>query len=102
MKKILKIIVSYPRLVFLGSLLFCVFLSSFANRLEIDASTQTLLLENDKELSIWREVSKQYQTPNFLLIAYTPKGDLLAKDTLNELSNLTKELEKINGIKGVF
>lgn len=102
MKKILKIIVSYPKLVFLGSLLFCVFLSSFANRLEIDASTQTLLLENDKELSIWREVSKQYQTPNFLLIAYTPKGDLLSQDTLNELSNLTKELEKINGIKGVF
>ena len=49
----------------------------------IDASTETLLLENDKDLRYAREIYKRYGIQDFLLIAFTPKsGDLLDQANL--------------------
>ena len=38
----------------------------------IDASTETLLLENDQDLRYAREIYKRYGIQDFLLIAFTP------------------------------
>ncbi|OCR90781.1 membrane protein [Campylobacter fetus subsp. testudinum] len=102
MKNFFKTVVAFPKTVLALSVIICLFFGYFTTKLEIDASTQTLLLENDRELFVYREVSKRYETPNFLVAAYTPNNDLLSDKTLEKIKIISDELEKINGVTGVF
>lgn len=102
MNKIFKFIVNFPKLVLSISIILCLIFGMFSTKLQIDASTQTLLLDNDKELGIWREISKRYETPNFLVVAYTPNADLLSSKTLDKIARISNELEKIDGVKNVL
>lgn len=82
--------------------MLCILFGYYSTRLETDASSQSLLLENDKDLEIWREVSKRYETPNFLLIAYTPNGDLLGKNSLNKIRKIENELKNFEFVSNVM
>ena len=55
-----------------------------ARYLEIDASAETLLLEDDKDLAFTRIVNERYGNSDFLILTYTPKGDLLADAMLHQ------------------
>ncbi|MCH8921876.1 MAG: hypothetical protein IIA67_01870 [Planctomycetes bacterium] len=58
------------------------FLAYQATKLEVDASAESLLLEDDEDLRYTREINTRYHTPEFLVITYTPQDDLLADATL--------------------
>lgn len=102
MKNIFKLIVAFPKAVLAISLAICFGIGVFSYKLEIDASTQTLLLENDKDLAIWREIAKRYESKNFLVIAYTPNSSLLSKQSLNKIEAISKELESLESVDSVF
>lgn len=102
MKNIFKLIVAFPKAVLAISLAICLGIGVFSYKLEIDASTQTLLLENDKDLAIWREIAKRYESKNFLVIAYTPNSSLLSKQSLNKIEAISKELESLESVDSVF
>ena len=46
--------------------------------LKIDASSDTLILENDKDLAYHQLLTKRYKTPDFLVIAFSPKKGLFS------------------------
>ncbi|RXK08175.1 efflux RND transporter permease subunit [Halarcobacter bivalviorum] len=82
-------------------LLGVIFLGYYSTKLEIDASSETLLLDNDKDLQFARKVSKLYYNPDFLLITYSPKEDLLSEESLKTLKKLSNELIKLENIDSV-
>ena len=45
----------------------------FAKNFQLDASSDTLLLENDPDLKYLREVNTKYGSKDFLVLTYTPK-----------------------------
>lgn len=102
MKKIFKLIVAFPKVVLAFSLLICLGIGVFSYKLEIDASTQTLLLENDKDLAIWRDIAKRYDSKNFLVIAYTPNLGLLNQNSLDKIAAISRELENLKSVDSVF
>ncbi len=74
-----------------------------ARNFRIDASTETLLLENDKDLRYAREVSKRYGDQDFLLIAFTPKsGDLLDQVNLATIAGLRDSLTQLAAVESVL
>ena len=101
-QKLARMLVSAPKLSLALALILCAFLSAFVPKLAIDASTQTLLLENDKDLELWRDITKRYKIPNTLVIAYTPNSDLLSESSISTLVALSKDLAQIKGVKSVF
>ena len=72
-----------------------------ARYLEIDASAETLLLEDDKDLAFTRIVNERYGNSDFLILTYTPTGDLLADATLNSLRKLSAELLELKRVESV-
>ena len=64
-------ILRYPALVlvFLGAILI-ISLSNIDN-FKLDASADTLILEDDKDLKLFREVIDRYKTNNFLVLTVT-------------------------------
>ncbi len=101
-QKLARMLVSAPKLSLALALILCAFLCAFVPKLAIDASTQTLLLENDKDLELWRDITKRYEIPNTLVIAYTPNSDLLSQNCISTLEALSKDLAQIKGVKSVF
>ncbi|QCD51905.1 efflux RND transporter permease subunit [Campylobacter sp. RM16192] len=94
MKKIFKFIVFYPKQILSIVLALTVILGYFSTKLAVDASTETLLLEDDKDLALFRDVAKRYASPNYLVVAYTPKNDLLDDKTIEKIRLLSDEFAK--------
>ncbi len=64
----------------------------FSKDFQLDASSDTLLLENDPDLKYLREVNSKYGSKDYLVLTYTPKKNLLDLDTIKNLTNLKNEL----------
>jgi resistance-nodulation-cell division superfamily transporter len=101
LKKIFRLIVAFPKITLALFTALALFFGYYSTKLEIDASSQTLLLDNDKDLQIWREVSKRYETPNFLVLAYTPAGDLLAPETIRKIEQMDAAFSKLDFVASV-
>jgi len=97
-----KVILTYPKTILLLLLLCIAALGYQARYLEIDASAETLLLEDDKDLAFTRKVNQRYGTQDFLVLTFTPKADLLADSTLNTLQQLTNELQALERVDSVL
>ena len=68
----------------------------FAKNFQLDASSDTLLLENDPDLKYLREVNAKYGSEDYLVLTYTPKKNLLHPDTIENLTNLKKDLTNLD------
>ncbi|MDR3346103.1 MAG: MMPL family transporter, partial [Campylobacteraceae bacterium] len=99
-------ILVYPWQV-LVALFGVVFLLGFgAVKLEVDASAETLLLEDDEDLKYFREVSLRYPSGlNMLIVSFAPKDDLLspnAFEAIDKISNDFKALPWVDSVMSVL
>ena len=100
-----KFIFKYSRIFLFFILLITVFLGYKAFSLKIDASSDTLVLENDKDLTYHQLLSKRYKTPEFLVIAFSPNDKMLSKESRNTIKNISNELlrlEKVNSVNSIL
>ena len=96
-----KYLLKYPALVIIFIVLSIAFLGYKAMKLEVDASAETLILEDDKDLRYTRIINARYGSPDFLIITYSPKDDLLSDKTLGNIRRLKKELSLIDGVSSI-
>ena len=73
-----------------------------AKYFRIDASADSLILENDEDYKYYREVSKTYGSHSYMFVTYKPEGDLLSPETLSKLSLLRGELREIKRVSSVL
>ena len=85
-------ILKYPSAVLIALMIFISSLAYYATKLEIDASAETLLLDDDKDLKFFREVNERYNSTDFLVVTFSPKTDLLSKTLYFISSNIFSSL----------
>ncbi|MGD9187002.1 MAG: MMPL family transporter [Desulfobacteraceae bacterium] len=96
-------VLDHPIVTILGLVILIALLGYRAQDFKIDASAETLLLENDKDLRFTREVSNRYGVNDFLLVSFTPaEGDLLSKKNLDVLAALRDELSTLEQVTSVL
>lgn len=90
-------ILKYPYVILLFFL--SIFLISIyqSKNFQLDASADTLLIENDPDLIYLRNLNERYKSEKFFIVTYTPKN-LSKKDSINELINLVKDINSFNWI----
>ena len=99
--KIYKRLIDNAKVVFIATFCACLLLSAFAFKLGIDASADSLMLDDDKDLEFFRQVSKDYASDDFLMLAIKPKDENpFSAQSLSLLKALKSELESIDGVKG--
>ena len=97
-----RLVLDRPLLVILCLIAVIGFLGYKARNFKIDASAETLLLENDAALRYTRQINDRYGLNDFLIVAYTPKtGDLLDDKNLAHLKKLQDELTGIKNVASV-
>uniref|UniRef100_UPI004048B5AA efflux RND transporter permease subunit n=1 Tax=Aliarcobacter sp. TaxID=2321116 RepID=UPI004048B5AA len=94
-------ILKYPFAVLIALLVFISSLGYYATKLEIDASAETLLLDDDKDLKFFREVNKRYNNSNFLIVTFSPQTDLLSKESLETIKNISNDFLKLENVENI-
>ena len=72
-----------------------------APNFKLDASPDSLLLENDEALRYYRATREIYGSDDFLLITYAPFQDLLSPDALANLESLRDELAQVDRVESL-
>ncbi len=97
-----EVVLTYPKAVLATVALLVGLLGLFSFRMEIDASSETLLLQHDRDLAFTREVNKRFHNPDYLVITYTPNTkELLDARTLADIGTLSNELLKLKNVESI-
>jgi len=96
-----RVVLEYPLLVLMAIIIVIAFLGYQARKLEIDASAETLTLEDDQDLALSRLYNERFKSQDFLVITFTPKGDLLGDESLDILRRLKADLLKLKRVESV-
>ena len=96
-----RVVLEYPKIVIACLLAVVVFFAVEAKQFGLDASADTLVLQNDKDLRYSRLISSRYGQHDFLILTFTPKGELFSPQTLAALSQLRDELESLERVLSV-
>lgn len=86
-----------PKLILITLIIIFSFSIYNAKNFQLDASADSLLLENDPDLNYLRAVNERYLSEEFFVITYTPKK----KINEESLQELKKFVDEINNIKWV-
>jgi uncharacterized protein len=76
-------------------------LGAFAPRFQLDASSDTLVMEHDEAVRVYRAVRARYESDDFLVVTYTPDGGLFSEPALARLAELRDALLAIEQVEAV-
>jgi len=95
------IILNHPFLLFAAVMLVTLFFAWHTPDFELDASADTLTLENDQALKYYRTVRARYGSDDFLIVTYTPQKDLFDPEVIDDLRELRGKLQALENIGSV-
>ena len=73
----------------------------YAQDFKLDASSDSLVLENDQDLRYYRSIRARYGSDDLLMVTYQPPGDLFADTALNDIRALRDELAALERVRTV-
>ena len=73
-----------------------------ARNFNLDASSDALLLEGDKDLKYLRQVNERYGAKEFLILTYSPVTSFIEKETILNLQLLKSKIEKLTWVDDVI
>ena len=96
------LVLERPRAVLAVLLLVLAFFAVQSQHFALDASADALLLENDRDLKIYRASLARYRTQDLLIVTYRPQDGLFSDASLDGLAKLTEELKTVESVDDVF
>ena len=96
-----KVILQRPLItLFVAIIIIGVFVCQIP-KFKLDASGDSLLLENDTDLKYHRLITERYGTSEILVMTFSPKGDLFSSLSLAKLKKIRNELRQLDGVSSV-
>ena len=98
-----SIVIQKPKVTLIFLLIVLLSFGYYSKNFQLDASSDTLLLENDPDLKYLREVNKKYGSKDFLVLTYTHKPsdafDFKSENTIKNLTLLKNSLENLEWVE---
>lgn len=76
--------------------------TSQTSHFRLDASADALVLENDADLKFFRDVNRRYGVDEFLVLTWTPDGEVFSHENLARLRNLKRSLGRVDGVQKIL
>ena len=87
--------------VLLGLIVFVILALQGISNFRFDASSETLVLDNDESFNVYEEVNEQFGTSDFVIVA-AQSQNLFSQKKLSELQVLKEKIENISEIESVI
>jgi len=96
-----RTILTYPASALLCLLLLAALAAAGLPNFKLDASADSLTLENDHSIDYLREINQRYQSGEFLVVTYTPEAELFSDQSLQTLKSLREDLLAVDGVASI-
>ena len=97
-----SLITESPKLVLFIVFSLLILIGVGASNFDLDASSETLLLENDPDLKLYRDSAKTYGSTDFLVVTVTPDEPIFKKSSIETFKKLIFELSNVDGVESVL
>ena len=95
-------IIEKPKFIFLLLICFFLMFSFNSKNFRLDASSETLLIEDDPDLKYLNEVNQRYGSKEFLILTFTPKEEFTSDNSINNLLSLKYKLQSLDWVHNVI
>ena len=68
---------------------------------KLDASSDSLLLENDADLRVYEQIRRLFGSEDYLVVTYRPDEDLFSRESLDRLQALVEAFETLDSVEKV-
>lgn len=97
-----RFVLQNPILALAFLVLLTVAMAAGLPKFKLDASSDSLTLESDRDLDYFREIIKRYNSGDIMFVTYTPNESLYTDESLNTLKALRDELAQVSGVETVL
>lgn len=96
-----KIILNHPIITLTLVIILSVIAATQLPKFRLDASGESLTLENDKSLNYYRQVNERYGSDDFLIITWKPNAGLMDEEALASLQDLVSRLQQLPTVANI-
>ena len=96
-----RFVLAHPVRVLVVMLAVLAFFAWQARHFELDASADSLLLEDDRDLRTLRALQTRYASQDLLIVTFTPGGDVFEESSLARLRTLRDRLRAAPGVESI-
>jgi predicted RND superfamily exporter protein len=96
-----RLVLKRPAITLAVIALVIAFFGYHAPDFRLDASADSLVLENDKALKYYRSIRARYGSDDYLIVTYTPEQDLFSDAVLADLEALRDEIAAMENVESV-
>ena len=96
-----RLVLAHPARVLVVMIMVLAFFAWQARHFELDASADSLLLEDDRDLQSLRELQTRYASQDLLVVTFAPGGDVFEEVSLARLRALRDRLRTAPGVESV-
>ena len=97
-----NLIITKPKFTLSILLILLLSFGYYSKDFQLDASSDTLLLENDPDLKLFRENSEKYGSNDFLIVTFTPNDELLSESSVLLIKKIVNEIASFNRVENVL
>ncbi|RPG44651.1 MAG: hypothetical protein CBC72_000755 [Gammaproteobacteria bacterium TMED112] len=101
MKVFFQSILKNKNITLIFTLALSVSLFSWVDKFRFDASSETLVLENDLSYELYEQINEKFSSSEFLVVAFS-NDEIFSNESLVNLSKLEVELEKVVNVSNVI
>ena len=96
------IVLKKPKLILFTLLSILVFFGYHTKNFKLDASADSLMLEDDQDLKLFQKIHERYPSNDLLIVTFSPKKDLFSDQSLQDIGELTEKLKKVQSVETIF
>ena len=89
----------HTKLLLFLMLLVIIFFAYSTKEFKLDASSDTLILENDEDLKKYREIINNYGSSDFLIVTFTDKNKILSFENLEIIKSFITEVNSYHWVE---
>ena len=97
-----KLVIDFSKITLLLLSSIIIFQFTKQKNFNLDASSDALLLEGDRDLKYLREINERYGSKDFLVLTYSPVSSFTDKETILNLELLKSKIEKLTWVDSVI
>ena len=86
---------NYSKLSFFLLMAIALFFLINSDNFQLDASSDTLILEQDDDLKRYQELIKDYDSNDFLIVTFTSKQKFIEKQNLDFLNSFIAKIDEL-------